>query len=1781
MVRDLAPPGVFARYQGYLTKAFVEDSLDLQWCPHDGCHLVIKKPAHIKSQKVAEEDAAGAGEGQVGEGGGPATKADVMCGNGHPFCWHCRRDPHAPADCNHMEQFEAGTKMKEVSVSEEDARELAQSTRLCPKCGIRIYRYDGCNTMCCEPPQGCGHSFCWVCLKPMAEDERGMGGHDDFFRCNQTDVDPQAIFEENLKAARDLALVHSSNATSNRLKANLHHEWGLLENSLQGRFLSPPAVMSQVERASRLLQCAAIYDYFKLDQGSIVKSRRANRTARLEAARSLLGARLSGTGLSLPPPAGEDHALSLEGGLLYHFGHWLTAWECPFLLAGEGVNGATGGRKVIIAAGGAAETANAMALEGIREGLDLEAAGGDDPGEAAYQERIAAAQGLINAYHLPLRENTAFGLGERDLFIDVAAAHARWELERQDVDPEDRFHEQWRWWSPTLWQQSLTPDLEPFHEMNGSEFWDNDSDDSDMEDHNEYRAFNLGGSLEPLAGTAQDREVMRRTPAIYTVSGSGVDGVDGVYYRAGLLHGRTCYLHNADGSMPTIPNNDAATPWPGPDDDNSMSWVQDCDHILAAVPYWGREPDTKWFACPGRAPNPWLDPDQNFREPNWLCNNWFIVENVTCKRRQERMEEDVEEDDPEERWRKTMTEEDALFAGIEEEYWHSAPQCDCPYRGQTAVVRVPRPGLWTSCRSGDHTLAASMRVEPGEWDSNPNWQVKPSSGLQAGPENGPLEQTEAESQPAFTKAPDGFVVVDSSLNGEAPLLAGVSGVYQRGVPAVNPNLAFHTGEGGIRDTEGLVASHLWFSSANLIYPVGNTLVSQDPIYSHRDDPSLVLLYSHPRWILGQLFGRSNPVAKGQTTLYAAPASTEPSRESLPPEVGWVNAADCNPVGLMLAPIYGALPIHPELRTWIERPLPGVHLDREPGAPTCTGCGDFMTSVQALPDLPARFLTVSEEGQNMVRCDAGKYWRCDERGQTHAWGEGSVLWWCHACEETMCQACSTMEEPAGRPPAWFCYEQPFGERESQEEDAPVRYPPADWGSRGVDHRCHSRLARAILTRRGFTVGDAFTVANEQARQTIDAATAKLEAAIQDHGGAIAPRLPPGPRSFFRGDFEADLLERADSAGTETEEETPAAAWEGDEQPPQPTSLLALGDGESSTEHTLAAGESICLELSCVWAMEVSQVRLAIKSFTESAPNTVMETAGGGGSTPEPLRLQDASGTVFELKLCQGGEAGTALMVAEGAAGDVHNDDEGPRHWRKEYRIDSIEFDPTQGQLKLLTSHQSRCGAHTAVFRTVPNHPLNPATCTRCSAVNGERITDKMMHECSPLANREASREGPGIEAPCRLCVACFDEHEKETANSSPATVSIALRPPGLGGQACTARQLTGETGLLRQLAAMTAHASGPSVMMGPGLQASLGPDFTLSDKPLRVTGSRHTTGPRLTVDTSMGRSDGGSDDFLADRSVSWRHGQAWSVTEPGVIQLDLHPTGAFSRLIRLRVAGGGVSLAGIELYGTLHDSMAQLGPSLFPNNDSYVEYLLHVVAPGSKVVALQESGRVKPGMKGVMITQNVGTPPLLCWWPELQVTTWLDFGDVNLAVGEPWLCLEDGCELENKASCMKCDSCGTPQPLPQVYGSALANTPEALLALPERYAAQVLDAFSSHYDESEGKEEEEAQAAQEALEAAESTPEPHGWRCPACSFHNEDPDAEWCEICEGARPEPGEEEPEEVDVVVEAQQEAELMRSDSMEDEALGQIVVEDDSSSIGLDSDDPETPEPRRLPPAR
>ena len=48
----------------------------------------------------------------------------------------------------------------------------------------------------------------------------------------------------------------------------MHYEWRLLAQALQGRFASDPDVMACMESSSRLLQCAAIYDYFKLDQGS-------------------------------------------------------------------------------------------------------------------------------------------------------------------------------------------------------------------------------------------------------------------------------------------------------------------------------------------------------------------------------------------------------------------------------------------------------------------------------------------------------------------------------------------------------------------------------------------------------------------------------------------------------------------------------------------------------------------------------------------------------------------------------------------------------------------------------------------------------------------------------------------------------------------------------------------------------------------------------------------------------------------------------------------------------------------------------------------------------------------------------------------------------------------------------------------------------------------------------------------------------------------------------------------------------------------------------------------------------------------------------------------------------------------------------------------------------------------------------------------------------------------------------------------------------------------------
>jgi len=54
----------------------------------------------------------------------------------------------------------------EKTVSEgNDAAWILANTKACPKCSNPIEKNGGCMHMTCQKPGGCGHEFCWICMK--------------------------------------------------------------------------------------------------------------------------------------------------------------------------------------------------------------------------------------------------------------------------------------------------------------------------------------------------------------------------------------------------------------------------------------------------------------------------------------------------------------------------------------------------------------------------------------------------------------------------------------------------------------------------------------------------------------------------------------------------------------------------------------------------------------------------------------------------------------------------------------------------------------------------------------------------------------------------------------------------------------------------------------------------------------------------------------------------------------------------------------------------------------------------------------------------------------------------------------------------------------------------------------------------------------------------------------------------------------------------------------------------------------------------------------------------------------------------------------------------------------------------------------------------------------------------------------------------------------------------------------------------------------------------------
>lgn len=142
--KELVRPSLFAsllsaplleRYQRFLTGSLVDDSRGkLRWCPGRNCSAAAGEPL-----------------------GG---LQEVTCPCGTSWCFRCGNDVHLPVTCETVRRWEEKNRDEGC-----DVVWIKANTKLCPKCQNPIEKNGGCMHMTCRKPGGCGHEFCWICMK--------------------------------------------------------------------------------------------------------------------------------------------------------------------------------------------------------------------------------------------------------------------------------------------------------------------------------------------------------------------------------------------------------------------------------------------------------------------------------------------------------------------------------------------------------------------------------------------------------------------------------------------------------------------------------------------------------------------------------------------------------------------------------------------------------------------------------------------------------------------------------------------------------------------------------------------------------------------------------------------------------------------------------------------------------------------------------------------------------------------------------------------------------------------------------------------------------------------------------------------------------------------------------------------------------------------------------------------------------------------------------------------------------------------------------------------------------------------------------------------------------------------------------------------------------------------------------------------------------------------------------------------------------------------------------
>eukprot|EP01026_Neomeris_dumetosa_P025944 TRINITY_DN2126_c0_g1_i12.p1 TRINITY_DN2126_c0_g1~~TRINITY_DN2126_c0_g1_i12.p1 ORF type:complete len:496 (-),score=15.61 TRINITY_DN2126_c0_g1_i12:179-1666(-) len=135
LLEEVCNPEVFEKLTEHDSQSFVDDNPCIVRCPANRCDNVIWcQGVTLNSEKGL----------------------NVTCTCGLSFCFHCRREAHAPLKCKTVRELQHWVELKGVS-----SKKLLERMKPCPNCRKLASRKGRENDIWCRQ---CGYHFCWMCL---------------------------------------------------------------------------------------------------------------------------------------------------------------------------------------------------------------------------------------------------------------------------------------------------------------------------------------------------------------------------------------------------------------------------------------------------------------------------------------------------------------------------------------------------------------------------------------------------------------------------------------------------------------------------------------------------------------------------------------------------------------------------------------------------------------------------------------------------------------------------------------------------------------------------------------------------------------------------------------------------------------------------------------------------------------------------------------------------------------------------------------------------------------------------------------------------------------------------------------------------------------------------------------------------------------------------------------------------------------------------------------------------------------------------------------------------------------------------------------------------------------------------------------------------------------------------------------------------------------------------------------------------------------------------------